>query len=206
MPEEANFDPLQDAPRGEKLGGNRVSVDNQTDIDSSLYAEGVRSDIAKGDEKLGKEINQVQSNQKQMHEELNSSISSNKKAIDAVAKDAAQGREDLADTILFNAGDENAELTPSGIADLITEFKEEMAQYIATVKDENSTEKQIRIATFWLNQFGEVYTPLGFNLWQLKDFSSVADDLDSATMDEYEDVIEKIRKVNILYLMKELLP
>ena len=194
MPEEANFDPLQDAPRGEKLGGNRVSVDNQTDIDSSLYAEGVRSDIAKGDEKLGKEINQVQSNQKQMHEELNSSISSNKKAIDAVAKDAAQGREDLADTILFNAGDENAELTPSGIADLITEFKEEMAQYIATVKDENSTEKQIRIATFWLNQFGEVYTPLGFNLWQLKDFSSVADDLDSATMDEYEDVIEKIRK------------
>ena len=51
---------------------NRVSVDNQTDISSSNYAEGVKSDIAKGDEKLGKEINQVQSEQKQMFDELNS--------------------------------------------------------------------------------------------------------------------------------------
>ena len=206
MPHEGdNFDP-KEGPVGEfpfagpgeeilNFGGiNRVSVDNQTDIESSNYAEGVKSDIAKGDEKLGREINQVQSEQKQMFDEVNSQITSAIKTIDRVAEDAESARGDLADTIAFNAGDENAELTPARIAALIEEFKTEMQAYIDTVKDEKASEKDVRIATFWLSQFGEVYTPLGFNLWQLKDFSSVEDDLDSATMDEYENVIETIRK------------
>ena len=187
------MDPIEKFDGEQQPSVNRVSVDNQTDINSSAYAEGVQSDIAKGDEKLGKEINDLDSSVKESLNGIESGIADNTKAIEDAAKAGEEAREAILDTVVFNAGDESASLTSERMRELITEFKAEMADNIETVRDENSSEKEIRIATFWLNQFGEVYTPLGFNLWQLKDFSSVEDDLDSATMEEYEEVIEELR-------------
>ena len=155
---------------------NRVSVDNQTDINSSAYAGKVQSDIAKGDEKLGKEISDLDASVKESIEGIGSGIADNTKAIEDAAKAGADAREAILDTVVFNAGDESAELTSERLQELITEFKAEMADNIETVRSEEASEKEVRIATFWLAQFGEVYTPLGFNLWQLKDFSSVEDD------------------------------
>ena len=172
---------------------NRVDVDNQTNISSSNYAAGVNDSIAKGDEKLGQEINEINRSIKDQFEEVNETIGDNKKLIADVEKAGEDARKELSETIEFYAGNEGAELTPERLKELITEFKTEMENNIEIVKSEESSEKQVRIATFWLSQFGEVYTPLGFNLWQLKDFSSVEDDLDSATMEQYEKVIEDLR-------------
>jgi len=172
---------------------NRVSVDNQTDINSSAYAEGVQSDIAKGDEKLGKEISDLDSNVQDSLEGMDSDIAANTKAIEDATIAGYDARKQIIDTVTFNAGDEKSELTPERLQELITEFKEAMEENIEIIKNDNSSEKEIRIATFWISQFGEVYTPLGFSLWQLKDFSSVADDLDAATMEEYQNVIEEMR-------------
>jgi len=180
---------------------NRVSVDNQTDINSSAYAEKVQSDIAEGDEKLGKEINDLNSSVKETINNLEDDVRGNAQSIEEAAKAGEDARAAILDTVVFNAGDESDELTSSRLKSLITEFKDAIEAAIETVKSEESTDREKTVAEFFLTTFGEVYSPLGFQLWQLKDYSSVEDDLDSVEMEKYESEIENLRG-EIAKLMK----
>ena len=87
--------PLRDGPNGNPLGGQqRVDVDGQTNIESSLFAEKTKASITQVETNLGGQIAETDEQLKSTTEELTSKLRDgdreNAESIEKVGKAAEQ--------------------------------------------------------------------------------------------------------------------
>jgi len=183
---------------------NTLSIDRQTDFETSNAKTKIGQAIEDGDKKVKEASEAADRKLRESIDAAATEISSIESEVDTLSSQIEDGFRSFEQQLSFQSGDPNSEFTAPVIKKELNEYKKAMEHAINVLQDQEShTPEQIIRAQFFVRNYGDVKSIIGFIKFKLDGgYNSIKDNLSTKDSEEYEAHVEKL-KADLVSIYKD---